>query len=441
MGARNPLLHSATDREVVLRQEDGSYKLAYDAEDGFRAESRGKDGVVKGVFGHRSPSGKLVTQTYLSDEQGFRLAPLTELGVELPPLPYYLQPKAGQRKFPKETAEEKREKVKERRDENLPDSGWGGLKLVSSYINGRLDEAADAVVLEPLDVNPEDAAVVGDERPFGALAGLPANQEQSLPPQGWVQAQASAIAGDGGVAQAGAQGSAFVGRGGVAVATVMGTVRVGPGGVAISTPVAGSSAGNGGIAIAGAEGLTISAPPPALPSPGAQGSIPVYQQDISIPAETAPALTRPLDIPLPAGAKITAYPIVANYFFSAPQQPQQQPQYPQQQQYPQQSQQSHQQPQYPQQSQQPQQSQYPQQSRYPHQPSRYPQIPQQLPQTQFPLSFQNPQLQSQYLNSQPPQQQSQDLADSAQGKQLTQQAGQQSYYRHHQIVVVPWVQH
>ena len=31
--------------------------------------------------------------TDLSDEQGFRLAPLTELGVELPPLPYYLQPK------------------------------------------------------------------------------------------------------------------------------------------------------------------------------------------------------------------------------------------------------------------------------------------------------------------------------------------------------------
>ena len=32
---------------------------------------------------------------YCSDEQGFRLAPLTELGVELPPLPYYLQPKVG----------------------------------------------------------------------------------------------------------------------------------------------------------------------------------------------------------------------------------------------------------------------------------------------------------------------------------------------------------
>ena len=74
--------------------------------------------------------------------------------------------------------------MKERRDENLPDSGWGGLKLVSSYINGRLDEAADAVVLEPLDANPEDGVVVGDERPFGALAGLPANQ---VPQSGKIQ--------------------------------------------------------------------------------------------------------------------------------------------------------------------------------------------------------------------------------------------------------------
>ena len=35
----------------------------------------------------------------LSDDQGFRLAPLTELGVELPPLPYYLQPKVKKMTF------------------------------------------------------------------------------------------------------------------------------------------------------------------------------------------------------------------------------------------------------------------------------------------------------------------------------------------------------
>ena len=64
--------------------------------------------------------------------------------------------------------------MKERRDEDV--SGWGGLKLASSYINGRLDEASDAVVLEPLDAKPEDVAVEGDEHPFGALAGLPTNQ-------------------------------------------------------------------------------------------------------------------------------------------------------------------------------------------------------------------------------------------------------------------------
>ena len=51
--------------------------------------------VSRGIYGHRSPAGDLVTQTYLSDGRGFRLAPLTELGVELPPLPYYLQPKVG----------------------------------------------------------------------------------------------------------------------------------------------------------------------------------------------------------------------------------------------------------------------------------------------------------------------------------------------------------
>jgi len=405
--ARNPLLHSATDREVVLRQEDGSYKLAYDAEDGFRAESRGKDGVVKGVFGHRSPSGKLVTQTYLSDDQGFRLAPLTELGVELPPLPYYLQPKAGQRKFPKESDEAQKEKVqvKERAAENP--SGWGGLKLTSSYINGRLDDAADAVVLEPLDVETEEVVEVGEERPFGALAGRPGNQEQSS--QWWSQIQASAVAGDGGVAQAGAQGSAFVGRGGVAVATVMGTVQVGPGGVAISTPVEGGSAGNGGIAIAGAQGLTISAPPSALPSPADQGSIPVYQQQFNIPAETAPALTRPLDLPLPEGAKITAYPIVANYFFSYPQQSQN-----------------------PQQSQQATQSYYPSQSQYPQQ-TEFKQAPRPLPYGESPLT--------QYYPSTSHNLKDQSVSKSPGGADAESRQAGQSLYRHHQIVVVPWVQH
>ena len=70
--------------------------------------------------------------------------------------------------------------MKERAAENP--SGWGGLKLTSSYINGRLDDAADAVVLEPLDVETEnqDVVEVGEERPFGALAGRPGNQVVSF---------------------------------------------------------------------------------------------------------------------------------------------------------------------------------------------------------------------------------------------------------------------
>lgn len=39
-----------------------------------------------------------------SDDQGFRLAPLTELGVELPPLPYYLQPKVEKKPSESEDA-------------------------------------------------------------------------------------------------------------------------------------------------------------------------------------------------------------------------------------------------------------------------------------------------------------------------------------------------
>ena len=68
--------------------------------------------------------------------------------------------------------------MKERAAENP--SGWGGLKLTSAYINGRLDDAADAVVLEPLDVETEDVVEVGEERPFGALAGRPGNQVVNL---------------------------------------------------------------------------------------------------------------------------------------------------------------------------------------------------------------------------------------------------------------------
>ena len=145
-------------------------------------------------------------------------------------------------------------------------------------------------------------------------------------------------------------------------------------------------------------------------------------------AQTAPALTRPLDLPLPEGAKITAYPIVANYFFSYPQQSQN-----------------------PQQSQQATQSYYPSQSQYPQQ-TEFQQPPRPLPYGESP--------QTQYYPST-----SHNLKDQSVSKSLagadaeSRQAGQplfflhicilqktgiitgQPLYRHHQIVVVPWVQH
>ena len=145
-------------------------------------------------------------------------------------------------------------------------------------------------------------------------------------------------------------------------------------------------------------------------------------------AQTAPALTRPLDLPLPEGAKITAYPIVANYFFSYPQQSQS-----------------------PQQSQQATQSYYPSQSQYPQQ-TEFQQPPRPLPYGESP--------QTQYYPST-----SHNLKDQSVSKSLagadaeSRQAGQplffldicilqktgiitgQPLYRHHQIVVVPWVQH
>ena len=114
-----------------------------------------------------SPCVGLMHQVQLICKRKLHLKVLTKLRK-------YILFQAGQRKFPKETDEEKKkENVKVK--ENV--SGWGGLRLASSYINGRLDEASDAVVLEPLDANSEeDVAVVGDERPFGALVGHPGNQ-------------------------------------------------------------------------------------------------------------------------------------------------------------------------------------------------------------------------------------------------------------------------
>ena len=47
--------------------------MAYDAPNGFRAEVRDPDGGMKGVYGWTDEAGNLVTKTFLSDENGFRL--------------------------------------------------------------------------------------------------------------------------------------------------------------------------------------------------------------------------------------------------------------------------------------------------------------------------------------------------------------------------------
>ena len=125
--------------------------------------------------------------------------------------------------------------------------------------------------------------------------------------------------------------------------------------------------------------------------------------------QTAPALTRPLDLPLPEGAKITAYPIVANYFFSYPQQSQN-----------------------PQQSQQATQSYYPSQSQYPQQ-TEFKQPPRPLPYGESP--------QTQYYPSISHNLKDQSVSKSPGGADAESRQAGQPLYRHHQIVVVPWVQH
>ena len=124
--------------------------MAYDTADGFRAEVRDAGGVVKGVYGYKGPNGKIITKTYLSDSQSYRLASLSELGVELPPLPYNLHPKAGQQKFPKEENQEKdKEPIHSKQEEeNLMKSNYQHPVQIHPF--GRLDDGKDAIVIDQL---------------------------------------------------------------------------------------------------------------------------------------------------------------------------------------------------------------------------------------------------------------------------------------------------
>jgi len=340
--AQDPLMHYATDTEVVIRKDDGSYKMAYDTADGFRAEMRDAGGVVKGVYGFTGPDGKIITKTYLSDKKGYRLASFSELGVELPALPYNLHPRAGQRKFPKEeTSKKEEEPIMSRQEIEEPIVYKHPVQI---HPFGRFDHSASAIVIEPareglvgpfieqrsneedfsdfvlvgedtggpfgaLSGRPaehpvytheedfSDVVLIGEDTggPFGALSGRPAEHPVDTEPAvqeiagfpfpvkpgqavSHINPSATAIAGAGGMAQARPGGTAIVGAGGIAWSSPTGNAVVGPGGVAISAPVSTSQAGVGGIAIAGGQAIAIA----GIQNPGQQfigGSGPVLPQE------------------------------------------------------------------------------------------------------------------------------------------------------------------
>merc|ERR1712106_1116250 len=311
--AQDPLMHYATDTEVVIRKDDGSYKMAYDTADGIRAEVRDAGGVVKGVYGFTGPNGKIITKSYLSDGQGYRLASLSEMGVELPALPYNLHPKAGQRKFPKqETLVETLEPASSRQEIKEPTPiTYQHPVQINPF--GRLDHGLAAVVIEP--------AVKG--------LGRFIKQENDNTKEDYSDV---VIVGED-------YNDGVVGAGGIAVSTPTGNAVVGPGGIAISAPVATSQAGVGGIAIAGGQAIAIA----GVQNPGQQffggsGSGPGALQDLEdanqpgweayrsagqkewfFRPKNNPAPTLPIEIKASKGSQITSYPIVANYFFNVPQ--------------------------------------------------------------------------------------------------------------------------
>merc|ERR1711892_1345026 len=278
--------------------------MAYDTADGFRAEVRDAGGVVKGVYGFTGPNGKIITKSYLSDGQGYRLASLSEMGVELPALPYNLHPKAGQRKFPKqETLVETLEPASSRQEIKEPTPiTYQHPVQINPF--GRLDHGLAAVVIEPAvkglgrfikqenDNTKEDysdVVIVGEDYndgAVGALAGQPASHpvdtETHQPAlQEVVGSLPFPVRPGQSVSHIRPSATAVVGAGGIAVSTPTGNAVVGPGGIAISAPVATSQAGVGGIAIAGGQAIAIA----GVQNPGQQffggsGSGPGALQDL-----------------------------------------------------------------------------------------------------------------------------------------------------------------
>jgi len=161
-----------SDNELVLRNfEDGTYKWVYEKDGMFRAEMEGEDGVVRGVYTLADQEGNLETQAYISGGQqgGHRLVEFGDLGIDLPPLPYDLHPKAGQRKFPaaKEKEEEEEEEEKEEEEEeNVVDNQSHPVQIQPF---GSYNKEIEAVVIEA-EAGHGDSGAVGA---VGALAGPP----------------------------------------------------------------------------------------------------------------------------------------------------------------------------------------------------------------------------------------------------------------------------
>ena len=174
--------------------------MAYDAPNGFRAEVRDSDGGMKGIYGWTDEAGNLVTKTFLSDETGFRSDHITltvssvspyihitlnsvafrytdfsELGIQLPQLPFDLHPVAGQRKFPKDHDVDEEEN--EHNEEVKETPVTLGRQSVQLHPFGRLIPEIDAVVIEPSVRDQSDKFRFGENsfnrRPqaVGALAG------------------------------------------------------------------------------------------------------------------------------------------------------------------------------------------------------------------------------------------------------------------------------
>ena len=132
-----------------------------------------------------------------------RYADFSELGIELPQLPYNLHPVAGQRKFPKQQQEEDMEEEEMEAGEAAATSAR--QHPVQLHPFGRVDEDINAVVLEAAQEGERrvvlergqaepaeypdysDVVIVGEEdrdstntEAVGALAGPPARAQ---PPQ------------------------------------------------------------------------------------------------------------------------------------------------------------------------------------------------------------------------------------------------------------------